>query len=69
MIEIYKIDSQKLKDLRKSKCLSRFKLSLECDISASSIEKIESGKRSGLNVVYKLAEYFKLPIEELIIKN
>jgi transcriptional regulator with XRE-family HTH domain len=63
------IDGIKLKQLRDSKKLSRFQLSLACDVSPSAIEKIEKGERSGLCVAYKLAEYFKMPIEELIIKN
>ena len=61
------IDSSKLKQLRLSKKMSRFDFALECDISSSIIEKIEKGERSGLYVAYKLAIYFNLPIEELII--
>lgn len=63
------VDGIKLKKLRLSRNLSRFKLSLECEISPSSIEKIEKGQRSGLCVLYKLAQYFNVTIEELIIKN
>lgn len=60
------INGKKLKTLRLSKNLSRWSLSLECDISSSTIDKIENGRRSGLHVAYKLAKYFNVTIEELI---
>lgn len=61
-----KIDGEKLKQLRQSKKLSRFDLALECDISQSAIEKIEKGERTGLCVLYKLAKYFNIKMEDLI---
>jgi DNA-binding XRE family transcriptional regulator len=60
------INGTKLQQLRQSKNMSRWKLSLECDISPSTIEKIEKGERSGLCVAYKLAKYFNVTIEDLI---
>lgn len=60
------INSNKLKQLRQSKKLSRFQLALECDISQSTIEKIEYGTRSGLCVLIKLAIYFNVTIDELL---
>jgi DNA-binding XRE family transcriptional regulator len=60
------INGKKLKELRINKGLSRFDLALECDISPSSIEKIEKNERSGLGVAYKLAKFFNIKIEDLI---
>jgi transcriptional regulator with XRE-family HTH domain len=61
-----KINGSKLRNLRESKKLSRLNLALECDISPSIIDKIERGERSGLCVIYKLADFFKVKIEDLI---
>jgi transcriptional regulator with XRE-family HTH domain len=60
------INGEKVKQLRLSKKLSKFKLALDCDISQSSVDKIENGSRSGLCVAYKIAKYFNITIEELI---
>ena len=63
---LMKIDGNKLRTLRESQNLSRLNLALECDISPSIIDKIERGERSGLCVIYKLADFFKVKIEDLI---
>ena len=65
-----RINGDKLKQLRLSRNLSRFDLAFECDVSPSVIDKIENGTKNGMTlcVAYKLASFFNLTIDELIIK-
>jgi DNA-binding XRE family transcriptional regulator len=61
------LDGNKLKKLRLQHNFSRFQLSLELDVSPSTIEKIENGYRPGnLKTAQKLAKFFNVTIEELI---
>ena len=61
-----RVNKDKLKELRLSRGLSRFKLALELDISPSTIEKIETEQRTGLCTIYKLAKYFNVKMEDLL---
>jgi transcriptional regulator with XRE-family HTH domain len=61
------INGKKLKLLRVNKNMSRFDLSLELEISPSTIEKIEIGERSGnIETASKLAKFFNVSIDELL---
>lgn len=61
------VDGNKLKALRTKYNLTRLDLACEVDCSHETITKVERGERSGLCVVYKLAKFFNIAIEELIV--
>jgi DNA-binding XRE family transcriptional regulator len=60
----------KVKDLRKARGLSQLDLACEIDCSREIIVKIEtnSRKETGLCIAYKIATYFNVTIESLILK-
>lgn len=61
-----KVNSDKLRELRKLHNITRLDLACELDCSEKTIEAIEYGTRSGLCTVYKLAKFFNVTIEELL---
>jgi transcriptional regulator with XRE-family HTH domain len=62
------IDGNVLRKLRGQQGISQECLANEIDCSRSIIAKIEKGERSGLCVVYKIAQFFNVTIESLILK-
>jgi DNA-binding XRE family transcriptional regulator len=62
------LNGNKIKELRKEKNLSQFKLSIETDISRELIDKIENGHRArtSLETAVKLAVFFNVKIEDLL---
>lgn len=67
-----KLNGKKIKEFRQSKGLSVFNLATELEISKSTIENIEDGRRDGkkdgvsLETAMKLAGFFGVKVEELI---
>jgi transcriptional regulator with XRE-family HTH domain len=62
------IDGDLIRKLRGQQGISQECLANEIDCSRSIIAKIEKGERSGLCIVYKIAQYFNISIESLILK-
>jgi DNA-binding XRE family transcriptional regulator len=65
------LNGQKLKELRKTAHLSRWKLSLECKVSPKTIQNIESCDCEHgvtLETTSRLASFFNIKVEDLIHK-
>ena len=64
------LNGKKIKQLRKDKKMSLLDLSAESGVNMELLSKIENGRRAGtsLNTANKLATFFNLTIDELIIK-
>ena len=63
------LNGEKLKQLRHSKKLSRFQLSLDVDLSPRTIQYIEErNHRCGvtLDTAIKLSKFFEVTVEEFI---
>jgi transcriptional regulator with XRE-family HTH domain len=56
----------KLKKLRKEKNLTQVKLSRILGFSDNYITQIESGQKSSMERLQKLAEFFQIPVEYLV---
>lgn len=65
-----RLNGDKIRALRNAQGISQESLSCEIDCSRSIIAKIEKGNRknTGLCIVYKIAKYFNVSIDELILK-
>lgn len=61
----------KLREFRKSHGLKMAQLAKEIGVSSGMISDIENGKSKNPTIwtVLKLADYFEVPIEELIDRN
>jgi len=58
---------QKLRTLRERAGLSYRKLAVELDVSFTHLSNIESGmRRPSLDLAVKIADYFEVPLEDLI---
>lgn len=62
-----RVDGKKLRELRESYGITILDLACEIDCSEVTIGRIERGERSGLCTVYKLAKFFNVKIEDLLV--
>lgn len=71
MITKPRFNNERLLALRIDKGLTKMELELEADLSTGHVAALENGKIKdpAVTIVYRLAKYFGVPIEEFIIEK